>query len=136
MKIDGHCYCGAIRYHAEGDPVFRAQCYCRECQYISGGNSNITMGMPAAGFSYTQGTPRVFQRSDLPNAVKREFCPECGTHLLSRAAGLPDAVLLKVGTLDDPSVFVKAAVAIYTIDKQAFHHLPEGVPAFERTPRR
>ncbi|MGE0830118.1 MAG: GFA family protein [Hyphomonadaceae bacterium] len=116
--------------------MFKANCYCRECQYISGGNANITMGMPANGFVYTQGAPKTFQRSDLPNGVKREFCAECGTHLLSRAAGLPGAVLLKVGTLDDPSIFEKPSVAIYTIDKQPFHHVPEGVPAFERTPRR
>jgi len=25
-------------------------------------------------------------------------------------------------------------VAIFTIDKQAFHHIPEGMPAFERLP--
>jgi hypothetical protein len=23
-------------------------------------------------------------------------------------------------------------MAIYTIDKQAFHHIPDGLPAFER----
>jgi len=27
-------------------------------------------------------------------------------------------------------------MAIFTIDKQAFHHIPEGMPAFERLPRR
>jgi hypothetical protein len=27
-------------------------------------------------------------------------------------------------------------VAIYTIDKQPFHHVPEGIPAFERLPQR
>jgi hypothetical protein len=25
-------------------------------------------------------------------------------------------------------------MAIYTIDKQAFHHVPEGLPSFERLP--
>ena len=36
-------------------------------------------------------------------------------------------------TLDDPSVF-KATAAIFTIDKQPFHHIPDGIPAFERRP--
>jgi hypothetical protein len=43
-------------------------------------------------------------------------------------------VLLKVGTLDDPSVFGAPQMAIYTIDKQSFHHVPDGVAVFERTP--
>jgi hypothetical protein len=25
-------------------------------------------------------------------------------------------------------------MAIFTIDKQSFHHIPEGIPAFERSP--
>jgi hypothetical protein len=134
MEIEGGCYCGAVRYRVEGDPLFKGQCHCRECQYISGGSPNMVMGMPGAGFAYTKGSAKEFRRSDLENPVTREFCRECGTHLLSRAPSVPGAVLLKVGTFDDPSVFGSPQMAIYTIDKQAFHHVPEGVATFERTP--
>jgi len=37
MKLTGRCYCGALRYEAGGDPLFKGQCHCRECQYIAGG---------------------------------------------------------------------------------------------------
>jgi hypothetical protein len=46
------------------------------------------------------------------------------------------AIVLKVGTLDDPSLFDGPQMAIYTVDKQAFHQIPEGLPAFERLPQR
>jgi hypothetical protein len=134
MKIEGGCYCGAVRYTAESDPLFKGQCHCRECQYISGGSPNLVLGMQEAGFAYTQGAAKAFIRKDLENPVTREFCAECGTHLLSRAPSLPGAVLLKVGTFDDPSVFGAPQMAIFTIDKQSFHHVPEGVATFERTP--
>ena len=42
----------------------------------------------------------------------------------------------QVGTLDDPSLFDGPKMAIYTVDKQPYHHVPEGVPAFERLPQR
>ena len=134
MAIEGGCYCGEVRYRAEGDPVMKAQCHCRECQYISGGHPNPVMLMPDAGFSYTLGAPAKFRRSDLPQPVTREFCATCGTHLLARSAGLPGMAIVKVGTLDDPSVFGTPNMAIFTIDKQSFHHVPEGIPVFERGP--
>jgi len=48
MEFSGHCYCGKIHYHVAGEPVIKVQCHCRECQYLSGGGANVTIGMPAA----------------------------------------------------------------------------------------
>jgi hypothetical protein len=93
----------------------------------------VVMGMPEAEFRFVQGEPKGFRRSDLPKAVTREFCPNCGTHLTGRSPNMPGVVMLKVGTLDDPSVF-KPQMVIFTCDKQPFHQLPQGVPTFERTP--
>ncbi len=135
MKLEGGCYCGKLRYVAEGEPMMKAQCHCRECQYVSGGAPNMFMLMPVAGFSYSKGTPKQFTRDDLEGAVTREFCAECGTHLITRRPGLP-AVILKVGTLDDPRQFGLPQMAIYTIDKQDFHLIPDGMPSFERLPPR
>ena len=134
MKIEGGCYCGAVRYRAEGDAVLKAQCFCRECQYISGGGPNLLIGVPEAGFAYTGAEPKAFRRSDLESPATREFCTECGTHLLSRAPGLPGVVMLKVGTLDDRAAFDGPQMSIFLCDKQDYHLVPENVPAFERMP--
>jgi hypothetical protein len=39
-------------------------------------------------------------------------------------------------TLDDSSLYGAPRMAIYAVDKQAFHMIPEGVPTFERAPPR
>ena len=134
MEFTGGCYCGEIRYKASGDPALKVQCHCRECQYISGGSANVTIGMPAAGFEYTQGTPKQFKRDDLENPVVREFCGNCGTQILSMADfALPEVKLIKVGTMDEPSLF-NPDMAIFTVDQQTFHQIPGDIPTFDRMP--
>jgi hypothetical protein len=135
MKLEGGCYCGKVRYVAEGEPMRKGQCHCRECQFITGGAPNMFVVMPSAGFAYTKGAPKQFTRSDLENPVTREFCPDCGTHLATRPPGRP-VIVVKVGTLDDPKLYGGPQMAIFTIDKQPFHQIPDGVPAFERMPQR
>ncbi len=135
MALTGGCYCGALRYRAEGEPSLKAQCHCRACQHIAGGAPQLFMLMPPDGFSYTSGTPKTFTRPDLEKPVTREFCATCGTHILTRRPGLSD-VVLKIGTLDEPSLFGGPRIAIFTEDMQAFHDVPEGMPAFTKMPPR
>jgi hypothetical protein len=135
MKLEGGCYCGKVRYVAEGEPMRKGQCHCRECQFITGGAPNMFVVMPSAGFAYTEGAPKQFARGDLENPVTREFCPDCGTHVATRPPGRP-VVVVKVGTLDDPKLYGGPQMAIFTIDKQPFHQVPEGLPTFERMPQR
>jgi len=134
MAETGRCYCGQVRFESKAAALMKGQCYCRECQYISGGGPNNFVALPVDSFVYTTGAPRAFTRGDLANAVTREFCPDCGTHLATRRAGWP-FVIVKVGALDDPAAF-RPDVAIQVADKQPFHIVPEGVKQFERWPPR
>lgn len=133
MQFTGGCYCGAIRYEAAGPPMLRAQCYCRACQHIAGGGPQYFMLMPQDGFHFIKGTPKTFTRPDLPKAVTRTFCADCGTHLITRRPGL-DHIVLKIGTLDNPTAFKGPKIAIYCEDMQPFHLIPNGLPMFETLP--
>jgi hypothetical protein len=88
MKFEGGCYCKQVRYEAEGEPMIKAECFCRECQYITGGGGLVVMAMPTEGVEVTQGAVKDFKRDDIEGAVTRQFCPNCGTHLFTRRRGL------------------------------------------------
>ena len=133
MKISGGCYCGAIKYESLGDIQASIQCHCRECQYITGGNPNVIMIMPLNGFEFVKGVPKTFKRKDIENAVTRLFCENCGTGIGTKNPNRPSSIILKVGTFDDPSIF-KPDIAIFTIDKQKFHYIEDGLKSFERRP--
>jgi hypothetical protein len=135
MAVTGRCYCGAVKYEAAGAPMFKGECLCRECQYITGGGPNFCMGMPTEGFRYTEGAPKGFSRPDLASPATREFCPDCGTHMVTRAPSNPGMVIVKVGTLDDPkAAYGGPQMVIWTADAQPFHDLPAGVPTFPGFP--
>ena len=133
MKISGGCYCGSLRYEANGDVEASIQCHCRECQYITGGNPNVIMIMPSSGFKFVKGIPKTFKRKDIEKAVTRLFCENCGTGIGTKNPNRPNSIILKVGTFDDPSIF-KPDIAIFTIDKQKFHYIEDGLKSFERRP--
>ena len=134
--MDGGCYCGALRYSAEGAPLMKAQCHCRECQYFSGGGPNYFKVMPGDQFTYTSGTPARYRREDLIHPVTREYCPKCGTLILTRREDTPH-MILKIGTLDDPAGdYRRSHLAIYAADRQPFHVIPNDMPCFEGLPPR
>ena len=133
MKINGRCYCGQVKFTFDGEPRTAVQCYCRECQYISGGNPNAAMVLPKANLTFTQGEPKTFARTDLETPRTRLFCGNCGTSLATLSPRFPDAMIMKVGTFDDPSIF-KPTVAQYLKDKQPFHHVDAEIQQFETTP--
>lgn len=91
------------------------------------------MILPAAGLVWTKDSPAAFARTDLETPRTRRFCRTCGTHLTTE---LPDGarVVLKVGTLDDPSQFNGPKMAIFALDRQHYHLIPDGLPTFERLP--
>lgn len=132
-KQTGQCYCGTLKYEVFDAPIMKGLCYCAACQVVAGGSPQTFVIQPRQGFRYTHGEPKTFTHPDLLQAVTRDFCETCGTHIATHRLGAA-FVVIKVGTLDDPSSFGKPKVAIYTEDMRGFHCVPDGVHAFEKLP--
>ena len=135
MKINGGCYCKRIRYTFDGDIAASLQCHCRECQYITGGNPNVLVLGSGNDLTFLQGEEFIssLTSDDLEGAVTRLFCSSCGTALGTKPPRLISSIALKSGSMDDPSFFVPS-VAIFTKDKQSFHHISQDIPSFEGAP--
>src|SRR6476659_6937238 len=122
MTITGGCYCGALRFEISGEIPMRALCLCRTCQKISGGAGNFFIGIEDRAFRYSKGDPVRFSRED--DAPTREFCGKCGVHIAARSPKAPGGMIVKVGALDDPSVFAGPDMVFWTQEKQKFHWVP------------
>ena len=133
MKIEGGCLCGDIRFIANGDPLGSIQCHCRQCQYITGGHPNVLMIMPMKTFQFIKDIPKIYKRKNKNNAYSRLFCQNCGTAIGTLNPDKPDTIILKIGTFDDPSIF-EPKIAIFTSEKQKFHHIDDNVKSFLKRP--
>jgi hypothetical protein len=130
----GGCLCGAVRYESDGEPSFSLQCHCRDCQRSSGTAYIAAMRVPAAGFRITLGNPkRYIGKSDAGNEISRVFCGDCGSPLYVQVSTRPDIVGIRVGTLDDPSVF-RPDADIFVKSAQPWDHMNPDLPKYPTYP--
>ena len=130
----GGCLCGAVRFEVQGDPLLSGACYCRDCQYVSGGAAAYGLMYPAEALTVTKGETRVFVVKGESGAdVYRHFCPDCGVHLISHNGAHPQFRAIKAGVLDDPSCF-KSEGSIWTSSAQPWHRIDPDLPNIPRNP--
>ena len=101
----GGCLCGASRFSFEGDAKFSIQCFCRDCQHVSGGGHLPQLGVDRAVLTRS-GPIKTYQAaSDSGSTLGFHFCAECGSPLLKTTTRAPDLIFVYPGALDDPSIF-------------------------------
>ena len=130
----GGCLCGAIRYTLDAAPVFQFACHCRACQHATGGSPTLGMIVPANGLTVTQGEPKNYaSRGDSGGEVERQFCADCGAPLFSKLGARPELMVVKVGSLDDPSEF-KVGIDMWMSAAQPWHQANDGAASVPGNP--
>ncbi|MGO1057227.1 GFA family protein [Crossiella sp. CA198] len=106
----GHCLCGAISYRFRAAPGPVILCHCEHCQRHSGAAFSVNVLVPRDSLDIT-GTPRTYRTVGTENGNQRDrlFCGDCGTPIFTILHERPELVIVKAGTLDDPSGLEPAA---------------------------
>ena len=104
-KIRGGCLCGAIRYSSDVEPVMTAICHCADCQLQGGSAFSIIVGIPKNSLVFEKGDSlhEYVASGESGREVRRRFCSNCGSPILSLVQAAPDLCIIKAGTLDDKS---------------------------------
>jgi hypothetical protein len=104
VPFEGGCRCGAVRYRCTSEPAAVVHCFCRDCQYASGGVGAPVLVVEAEKVSI-EGTPAVFDSAtDSGNIATRSFCSRCGSPLFARSSASGGVLMgIKVASLDDPT---------------------------------
>lgn len=133
MELEGGCLCGAVRYRISGTPRATRCCWCRVCQSIAAGNATVNTVVNADDFSVRGALGDFACRADSGSHMHRHFCPRCGTHVYAAAEERPQLVVVRVGTLDNPSA-VQPTQIIWARSAPAWACLDPHLPHIDGQP--
>lgn len=116
-RVEGGCFCGAVRYRAAAEPGPIVHCHCTDCRGTSGAAFVSWASVALDAFEWTGERPATYAHaSDTAPRVERTFCPRCGTALTFHRPGEAE-IDVTVASLDDASglapgahLFVRSAV--------------------------
>ena len=132
-RYTGGCLCGAVRYEAEGEPMFTGLCYCADCRKASGSGFIPFMGFASSAVRFRGETRQSRVKSFRGTDAVRNFCAHCGGLVFGGTPGVDDNHTVYAGSLDDASLF-QPQVAIFVRSRAAWAPLPPGIPTFDAMP--
>lgn len=129
--IEGGCRCGAVRYRAEGEPMFVLHCHCADCRRSAGGPVQTWTSYRKDQVTFLKATPKRYESS---KGVMRGFCPACGTPLTYEAERIPDEIHILVGTFDDHDGIAPER-HVWWEEKVAWLEVADDLPKYARFSR-
>ena len=96
----GSCLCGAVKHEVRGAFGAGYFCHCSRCRKATGSAFASSALVATKDFVVIEGDEAL--KSFSVNGVHRVFCSHCGSPIISRRDAMPDAVRVRLGTLDSP----------------------------------
>jgi hypothetical protein len=132
-RYTGGCLCGAVRYEAEGEPLYAGHCYCADCRKASGSGFVPFMGFASSAVRFSGRTRQFHSKAFRGGDAVRNSCPICGSLVFGGEVGRSESHTIYAGSLDDPSWFAPK-IAIFVRDRPAWAMMPPNLTTFETMP--
>jgi hypothetical protein len=118
---EGGCLCGAVRFHAAGQPNWILWCHCQSCRKHTGAPASVFVAFNHEAVSVTHGEITKFGSSP---GVQRGFCVRCGSTLTCENERFPMEAHFHVGAFDRAEEF-KPTGHIFADERLSWLHLSD-----------
>jgi hypothetical protein len=132
-KIVGGCLCGSVRYSVETEAPSATVCHCRDSLKFTGSAFAALVMVPKEALSVTGIWKTFSSLGGSGKPILRHFCPECGSSIAEEPGTRPGAVILNVGTFDDPRA-TKPGREIFCDDALPWVEVAGDIPRFAKRP--
>jgi len=134
MQLEGACLCGSVRYTCDAQPVLTLLCHCTHCQRTSGAPYSVDVAVPRDSIKITGEIASYRDKGDDTGMlVVRQFCPKCGSPIISDVNATPQVLWIKAGSLHDSS-WLTPQMNIWTESAQPWVSIDKNIPCFPRNP--
>ena len=130
-KLEGGCFCKAVRYRLTPQPMFVHCCHCLNCQVQTGSAFVLNAIIETERIDLLSGELEITaleSGNGKPHDIYR--CSKCKAAVWSDYGRRPGVRFVRLGTLDDPTA-LSPDVHIFTRSKLPWVRLPDDVPSFE-----
>jgi hypothetical protein len=134
-RYAGGCLCGALRYEAEGEPLYTGHCYCVDCQKASGSGFIPFMGFGRSAVRFTGQTRAFVSKAASGGDAVRNACPVCSSIVFGGDVATSETFNIYAGSLDDPARF-RPKIAIFARSRPPWAILPSDLKVFDGMPTR
>ena len=128
----GRCLCGAVSFKLAADPLATRVCWCRDCQHLAA-NGTVNLMVATDALTVAGALAEYVKTAASGNAITRQFCPGCGTHLFAKSSARPQFTVVRAGNLDEPSSILPT-VNIWAASAPAWACLDPTLERAERQP--
>jgi hypothetical protein len=130
----GGCLCGAFKYQFDRDQIVSAHhCHCKDCQKITGSGKATIIMVPTEALQ-AEGELKSYTVTGTDGGhVTRDFCPTCGSPVISYLEEMPALRFVKAGSLDDSS-WVTVDSSFWSSTAEPWSPVDESCPSVERNP--
>ena len=132
-NLSGHCYCGAVKFEASGEPIWVGHCHCESCRRASGSVMTSFATYLLDKVVFIGAMPTRFPTDD---GVVRSFCGQCGSPVAYESTEKENQIDLHLGLFDDLEQ-IKPLNHTFYAEKvswlQTDDHLPKNTGSTEQT---
>jgi len=98
-RYAGGCLCGALRYEANGVPLYAGHCYCGDCQKASGSGFVPFMAFASSAVRFSGPARQFISKAARGGDAVRNFCPTCGGLVFGGVLGESESFTIYAGSL-------------------------------------
>jgi len=130
----GQCQCGDISLTFDKSKIISIHhCHCKDCQRATG-SGKATILFIAKKYVDLKGKLKFFEsKGSSGSHVRRGFCPNCGSGILSYAKEFSRIFYIKAGVLDDSS-WIKVDSNFFTKSASDWSKPDKSIKSFEGNP--